>query len=69
MRIERFVFRPAAVPTSAIFKLADDITNVFCSTGFKERVEHAGLIGLRFREVWNDDGDPVETIRLLDFLE
>ncbi len=69
MRIERFAFRRNAVPTSAVFKLADDTRRVFCSSAFKTAVEQAGLVGLRFREVWNDDGDPVETIDFLDFLK
>jgi hypothetical protein len=68
LAIERFCFRRDAVPSAAVFKLIDDARRIFCSLDFKHAVEAAGLAGLWFREVWNDDGDPVETIKFLDFL-
>lgn len=58
-----------ALPKSAIFKIVDQKTVVFCSSGFKDAVEGAGLKGLSFREVWNDDGDEIEASSLLWFLQ
>jgi hypothetical protein len=69
MIIERYVFRSDALPSAPIFKIIDMPTRLFCSTAFKTVVETSGLKGLRFREIWNDDADPVETIGWFDRLK
>jgi hypothetical protein len=66
MFIERYCFRAESIPAAPVFKIVDETTGVFSSDVFKRAVEEAGLSGLEFREVWNDDGGPVETFALFD---
>jgi hypothetical protein len=67
--LERPSFRPGALPRRSLFKVPEDTWKIFAVQGtvppeddFKSVVETNGYAGLEFREVWNDDGDPVETI-------
>lgn len=69
MRIEQYSLHRDAVSTAAVYKLTGFETKlVFCSSKSKKAVEEAELVGLWFREVWNDDGGPTETVGLLYFI-
>ena len=66
---ERFEFDASLVPPRSLFKINQHSWHIFASEGvvpkrddFKAAVERNGYTGLEFREVWNDDGDPVETL-------
>ena len=67
--IERYEFDISALPKASLFRPTHD-WSLFALEGavaedldFKLVVERNGLQGLRFREVWNDDGSPVADSR------
>ncbi len=64
--ITRFAFRPERLPDVSLFKAKASPDDIFVHTGavppekdFKALYEDFGLRGLRFEEVWNDEGDPI----------
>jgi|GEM_PF-3519123 len=67
--IERYEFDVSALPRASLFRPTYD-WSLFAVEGavaedldFKLVVERYGLQGIRFREVWNDDGSPVADSR------
>jgi hypothetical protein len=68
--ITRFAFRPERLPHSSLFKASAVPSFLFVSTGlvppdrdFKLQYETLALRGLSFWGVWNDEGDPIPTVR------
>lgn len=66
MFIERYQLTPKLVPRLPLFKIVGGRSSIFCSEAFKQAVEAAGLKGLEFREIWNDDGGPTQVIKQFD---
>lgn len=69
LSIKKFVFDANRLPARSVFKIPEWSWRIFASEGivpriddFKAVVEEHGYRGLHFREVWNDDGDPVEDV-------
>jgi hypothetical protein len=68
--ITRFAFRPERLPDSSLFKAKAAPAKIFVRTGlpedrdFKAQYEKAGMRGLEFREIWNDEGAPIPTVSL-----
>jgi hypothetical protein len=72
--VTRYEFVPSRLPARSMFKT--DVrpgSEIFATEGhlpppaeFKAQVDRLGLTGLRFREVWNDDGDPVDPMNPFD---
>lgn len=74
LHVARYEFVAERLPARSLFKSAEDPYPVFALQGtvgqdddFKSVVEREALSGLDFREIWNDDGDPVETLVPVDF--
>jgi hypothetical protein len=63
--IQRYAFRPERLVETSLFKIPET-NQIFVLEGtnefeleFREAVTHAGLQGLLFREIWNEEDGPV----------
>jgi hypothetical protein len=63
IEITRYEFKPERIPRLTLFKASIRPFQIFATEGlvpkdseFKARIERAGLEGLTFVEVWNDEG-------------
>jgi hypothetical protein len=68
-RVTRFAFRAERLSQWSLFKPRAAPADLFVSSralppqrDFKVQYESLGLDGLIFREVWNDEGDPIPVI-------
>ncbi|WP_202081742.1 imm11 family protein [Caldalkalibacillus salinus] len=55
--IQKYSFNKECIEQETIFKLKENLVEIYVTDTFKNRVEEAGLVGFEFHEVWDSEKD------------